>query len=97
MRSDKKFEHSAVETHISAGSTIGKLRENPVIGRYRKNLHRGSVDKDILLSSTIEFLQLAIRNEVGQNSRIVAWDNQHIFGPAPEARSAAENSNLEAE
>jgi len=93
MRSDEKFDHTNAETKIPTGSTVGNLRRNPVISRYRQKLDRGKVDKDVLSSSAKEFLRLANGNEVGQNSRIMAWDNQRIFGPAPETRSSAANGD----
>jgi hypothetical protein len=54
------------------------LRRNPVISLSGQDLQGGNVKKEDLSSKRIELLQLAIRDGISQEFRIMAWGQ-----PAP--------------
>jgi len=97
MKSDKRFDDTVAGTLLPTGSSGEKLQRNPAITRHRQTLHGRNVDREVLPSSKMEFHQHSVRNMVVQNSRIIAWDNQRIFGPALETRSSTDNGESEVE
>jgi len=97
MKSDTKIDDATARTDLSPRLTGGTLRGNPVINRYLQKLEKGNVDNNVRSSSTIELLQLAIGNETRHSSRIMAWDNQRIFGPYPENGNPPEKSDMDAD
>jgi hypothetical protein len=96
MKSDTEFDGSSVRTPILTRINNEKLVRNPITSHLRRSPTE-NVDKAILSSRTMELVQLAIRDRVRQNSRIMAWDSQRIFGPASDDRPSAEHVDLEAE
>jgi hypothetical protein len=96
MKSDKGFDDAPAGTLLPSGSGGEKLQRDPVISRSRQTLHGRNVDRDVLPSNTMEFRQPSVRNVVVRKSRMLAWDNQRIFGPALETRSSRKNSESEA-
>jgi hypothetical protein len=97
MKSDKMFDDPPVKTSIPIRLTAGGPRRNPVISLSGAGLQRQKVNKEVLPSKRIGLLQLAIRNGISQSSRIMAWDNQRLFGPCPADRSPVEKNDLEGE
>jgi hypothetical protein len=97
MKSDKKFDDTISNTSSLPTLVGGRLQKNSVIGRSGQTLQRLDVHEKLHSSSTVKLLQLTTRNGTSQNPRRMAWDNQRIFGPAPENQPSFENGNLEGE
>ena len=97
MSSDKIFDEAPVKTVSTIRFTASGNPRNPAIARSGENAQGENGNGEVLSSTTTELLRLAIKNGIGQNSRIMAWDNQRIFGPALERRSSLGNGDLEAE
>jgi hypothetical protein len=55
------------------------------------------VKKEDLSSKRIELLQLAIRDGISQEFRIMAWGQPAPLRPCPEDRSSEEKNDLEGE
>jgi hypothetical protein len=97
MKSSQKSGATHVVTRSPNELASERLRRNPVISHSGHGFQRAIANEKVLSSEKIGLVQQTIRDRTRENSGMMLWDNQLLFGRSPGNRSSTEKGDSEGE